>query len=121
MQIFRGVVPTILITQDLWSRLIMLVTNGYFMPGSFMILANPVRRELHKKYIRQCLNNFKDNNGVIQLIGEEFTGPIHFVKFWLDVIREWEKETGQTSHHWIKCHQRCAGYYFRNARLCSCS
>ena len=49
----------------------------------------------HKKYIRQCLNNFKDNNSVIQLIGEEFTGPAHFVKFWLDVIREWEKETGK--------------------------
>jgi len=41
------------------------------------------------------LNNFKDNNGVIQLIGEEFTGPTHFVKFWLDVIKEWEKETGR--------------------------
>jgi len=32
---------------------------------------------------------------VIQLIGEEFTGPVHFVKFWLDVIRDWEKETGK--------------------------
>ncbi|MEP6677448.1 MAG: DUF6298 domain-containing protein, partial [Ferruginibacter sp.] len=28
-------------------------------------------------------------------IGEEFTGPLHFVKFWLDVIRDWEKETGK--------------------------
>ena len=32
---------------------------------------------------------------VIQMIGEEFTGPTHFVKFWLDVIAEWEKETGR--------------------------
>jgi Family of unknown function (DUF6298) len=66
-----------------------------FYAEQFYDLSNPVRRELHKKYIRQCLNNFKDNNGVIQLIGEEFTGPTHFVKFWLDVIREWEKETGK--------------------------
>ncbi len=66
-----------------------------FYAEQFYDISNPVRRELHKKYIRQCLNNFKDNNGVIQLIGEEFTGPIHFVKFWLDVIREWEKETGK--------------------------
>jgi hypothetical protein len=66
-----------------------------FYAEQFYDISNPVRRELHKKYIRQCLNNFKDNNGVIQLIGEEFTGPTHFVKFWLDVIREWEKATGK--------------------------
>lgn len=66
-----------------------------FMAEQFYDISNPVRRELHKKYIRQCLNNFKDNNGVIQLIGEEFTGPTHFVKFWLDVIKDWEKETGK--------------------------
>ncbi|MFC0775242.1 DUF6298 domain-containing protein [Terrimonas alba] len=66
-----------------------------FYAEQFYDISNPVRRELHKKYIRQCLNNFKDNNGVIQLIGEEYTGPVHFVKFWLDVIREWEKETGK--------------------------
>src|SRR5436190_18145787 len=66
-----------------------------FYAEQFYDVSNPVRRELHKKYIRQCLNNFKDNNGVIQLIGEEFTGPTHFVKFWLDVIKEWEKETGK--------------------------
>jgi hypothetical protein len=64
-----------------------------FYAEQFYDLANPVRRELHRKYIRQCLENFKDNNGVIQFIGEEFTGPVHFVKFWLDVIRDWEKET----------------------------
>ncbi len=66
-----------------------------FYAEQFYDISNPVRRELHKKYIRQCLANFKDNNGVIQLIGEEFTGPTHFVKFWLDVIREWKKETGK--------------------------
>ena len=66
-----------------------------FYAEQFYDISNPVRRELHKKYIRQGLNNFKDNNCVIQLIGEEFTGPTHFVKFWLDVIREWEKETGK--------------------------
>ena len=66
-----------------------------FYAQQFYDISHPVRRELHRKYIRQCLNNFKNNNGIIQLIGEEFTGPIHFVKFWLDVIGEWEKETGK--------------------------
>lgn len=66
-----------------------------FYAEQFYDISNPVRRELHKKYIRQCLNNFRDNTGVIQMIGEEFTGPTNFVKFWLDVIRDWEKETGK--------------------------
>ncbi|MGF2411067.1 DUF6298 domain-containing protein [Ferruginibacter sp.] len=66
-----------------------------FLGEQFYDISNPVRRELHKKIIRQCLNNFKDNNGVIQFIGEEFTGPLHFVKFWLDAVKDWEKETGK--------------------------
>jgi hypothetical protein len=66
-----------------------------FMAEQFYDVTNPARRALHKAYIRQCLNNFKSNTGVIQLIGEEFTGPLHFVQFWVDVIAEWEKETGK--------------------------
>ncbi len=62
----------------------------------FYDLSDPVRKELHRKYIRQCLDNFEDNNGVIQTIGFEFTGPLHFVRFWIDVIQEWETETGRT-------------------------
>lgn len=65
-----------------------------FMAEQFYDENNPVRRPLHQAYIRQCLDNFKNNNGVIQLIGAEFTGPRHFVAFWLDVISQWEKETG---------------------------
>ncbi len=66
-----------------------------FMAAEFYDLSNPVRRELHKKYIRQCLNNFASNNGIIHFLSEEYTGPAKFVKFWLDVIKEWEKETGK--------------------------
>jgi hypothetical protein len=29
---------------------------------------------------------------VIQTIGEEFTGPLHFVQFWVNTIAAWEKE-----------------------------
>jgi hypothetical protein len=29
------------------------------------------------------------------LISAEYTGPLHFVQFWVDVIKEWEKETGK--------------------------
>jgi hypothetical protein len=30
-------------------------------------------------------------------VSAEYTGPLHFVKFWLDVIAEWEKETGKNA------------------------
>lgn len=66
-----------------------------FLAEQFYDINHPVRRELHRAYIRQCLNNFKDNSGVIQLISAEYTGPLHFVEFWLDVIAEWEAETGR--------------------------
>ena len=66
-----------------------------FMDEQFYDTTHPVRRELHRAYIRQCLDNFRENTGVIQLTSEEYTGPLHFVEFWLDVIREWEMETGE--------------------------
>lgn len=63
-----------------------------FMAEQFYDTAHVVRRELHRKYIRQCLDNFERNTGVIQMIGEEYTGPLHFVQFWLNTIREWRQE-----------------------------
>ncbi len=66
-----------------------------FMAEQFYDVTHPVRRALHKAYIRQCLNNFTGNTGVIQLISAEYTGPLSFVQFWLDTIQEWERETGK--------------------------
>jgi hypothetical protein len=63
-----------------------------FYADPFYDTTNVVRKKLHKAYIGQCLDNFKNNSGVIQLIGNEFTGPLHFVQFWTDVIDQWEKE-----------------------------
>ncbi|WP_235917353.1 DUF6298 domain-containing protein [Hymenobacter busanensis] len=66
-----------------------------FMAEQFYDVTHSTRRALHRAYIRQCLTNFADQSGVIQLIGEEFTGPLPFVQFWLDTIKEWEQETGK--------------------------
>ncbi|MDR0893270.1 MAG: DUF6298 domain-containing protein [Mediterranea sp.] len=66
-----------------------------FVGDMFYNLDDPVRKALYRQYIRQCLNAFKDNENVIQLTSAEFTGPLHFVQFWLDVIAEWETETGR--------------------------
>ena len=66
-----------------------------FRADMFYDISNPVRRQYYRTYIRQCLSNFADNKNVIQLISAEFTGPLKFVNFWLDVIAEWEAETGK--------------------------
>ncbi len=66
-----------------------------FMAEQFYDINHPVRRELHEKYIRQCLNNFANNSNVLQLTSAEYTGPLQFVEFWLDVVQAWEKETGK--------------------------
>ncbi|MGQ1948226.1 DUF6298 domain-containing protein [Geofilum sp. OHC36d9] len=63
-----------------------------FLAEQFYDVTHPVRRELHKAYIRQCLDNFSDDMPVLHLISAEYTGPLSFVEFWLDVIIEWQEE-----------------------------
>ena len=66
-----------------------------FTATLFYDVTNPTLRQLHRQYIRQSLDAFKGQPNVIHSIGEEFTGPLPFVQFWLDVIAEWEQENGQ--------------------------
>lgn len=66
-----------------------------FVADMFYDVTHPVRRELHRQYIRENLNRFADAPNAVHLISAEFTGPLHFVEFWLDVIAEWERETGR--------------------------
>jgi hypothetical protein len=65
-----------------------------FTATLFYDTINPTMRELHRQYIRQSLDAFKGQPNVIHSIGDEFTGPLSFVQFWIDVIAEWEKENG---------------------------
>jgi hypothetical protein len=62
-----------------------------FQAELFYDVNHPVRRKLHEGYIRQCLDNFTNRANVIQFTSDEFTGPLHFMQFWLDTIAEWEK------------------------------
>jgi hypothetical protein len=66
-----------------------------FMAEAFYDLSHPVRRDLHRRYIRHCLDVLGRCPNVVFQTGEEFTGPLHFVQFWLDTIGEWQKETGR--------------------------
>ncbi len=60
--------------------------------NAFYDISDPTRRELHRIYIYKCLDTLKDNRNVVHLISQEFTGPAHFVLFWLDTIEEWKQE-----------------------------
>jgi hypothetical protein len=66
-----------------------------FMAEAFYDVSHPVRRQLHRAYIRKCLDTLGDNSNVLFVIGEEFTGPLAFMQFWLDTIGDWQKEKGK--------------------------
>ena len=66
-----------------------------FMAEQFYNENDPVLRPLHQQYIRMCLDKLKDQPNVVHLISAEYTGPLHFTRFWLQTIAEWERETGQ--------------------------
>ncbi len=66
-----------------------------YMAEEFYDTTNVIRNPLHRQFIRKSLDNFKNNKNIIHHLGWEYTGPVDFVKFWLDVISEWEKENNQ--------------------------
>src|SRR5688500_5058133 len=55
-----------------------------FLAEQFYDVKNPKRRELHRAFISQCLANHADQRNVIHLISAEFTGPLNFVRLWID-------------------------------------
>ncbi len=65
------------------------------MSDAFYDLSDPAYRALHRAYIRQCLANLADEPNVIHTLSAENTGPLHFMQFWLEVVAEWERETGK--------------------------
>jgi hypothetical protein len=66
-----------------------------FLGKAFYDVKHPVRRALHRAYIRKCLDTLGANRNVIYLTGQEYTGPLEFVQFWLDTAWQWQKETGK--------------------------
>ncbi|MGH7026404.1 DUF6298 domain-containing protein [Brevundimonas sp.] len=60
----------------------------------FWDVSDPVRRDLHRRYIRHTLETLKGRSNVVIGLDPEYTGPLSFVRFWLDEIAAWEAETG---------------------------
>lgn len=57
-----------------------------YMAEQFYDISRPVIREYHSKFIRHNVETFHDNNGVVHSIGMEYTGPLHFMNFWLEEV-----------------------------------
>ncbi len=63
--------------------------------AEFYDITHPVRRTLHRLYIRQCLDAFQDTPNVIHTAGFQFAGPLRFQQFFLDTVDEWQRERGR--------------------------
>ncbi|MEY3000823.1 MAG: hypothetical protein RL648_1037, partial [Verrucomicrobiota bacterium] len=62
------------------------------MAHAFYDLTVPLHKSLHEAYIRHCLNNLKGEPNVIHTLGDEYSGPLPFMQFWLDVIGKWSQQ-----------------------------
>lgn len=71
----------------------------------FYDIDNAAMRRLHKQYIMNMLDAFADQPNVIHSIGEEYTGPYHFTKFWLQTVAEWEAKTGKHALVALSCNK----------------
>lgn len=63
--------------------------------STFYDISHAVRRDLHRRYIFQCLDVLKDNTNIVYGIDREYSGPLSFVQFWLDTIAEWQKKNNR--------------------------
>lgn len=63
--------------------------------NTFYDLTSPVRRDLHRRYIRHALDTIGGHSNVVFGIDREYTGSLEFLQFWLDEIAAWESEHGR--------------------------
>jgi hypothetical protein len=59
-----------------------------FMAEQFYDITHPTRAALHRAYIRHCLASLADQPNVVHTLSAEFSGPLPFAQFWLDVCAE---------------------------------
>lgn len=58
----------------------------YMAEAFYDVDDNPAVRHYHELYIRKMVNTFQGLNGVIHSLGLEYTGPLHFTRFWLQTV-----------------------------------
>lgn len=58
----------------------------YMAEPFYSVDENPAVRKFHEMFIRRTVDEFQGLNGVIHSLGLEYTGPLHFAKFWLETV-----------------------------------
>ena len=58
----------------------------------FYAVDEPEPRAVHERYIRHSLDNLAGQPNVLHTTGDEYTGPLGFVEFWLDAVAAWIAE-----------------------------
>jgi hypothetical protein len=66
--------------------------DEYPAANVFYDVSDPLRRQLHRAYLRHTLDVLRGQPNVVFGIDPEYSGPLPFVQFVLDTIREWERE-----------------------------
>ncbi len=66
-----------------------------FVAEIFYDITHKNRRKLHQKYIQKSLESFENHQNVLHLTSKEYTGPLHFVEFWLDEVENWSENSGK--------------------------
>jgi len=88
-----------------------------FMAEQFYDETDPALRPLHRNYIRMCLDQLKDCPNAVHSVSAEYTGPLHFTRFWLETIAEWEAETGRHVLVALSCTKDAQDSILADARL----
>lgn len=65
-----------------------------FIAEQFYDVTNENIKKLHQGFIEKSLDNFKDYANVLQFTSAEYTGPLTFMQFWIDVISNYKR-----THH----------------------
>lgn len=58
----------------------------YMAERFYDVEQNPAVRHYQELFIQRSVNEFKGLNGVIHSLGLEYTGPLHFTRFWLQTV-----------------------------------
>ena len=66
-----------------------------YMAEQFYDVTNTYRMDLHRGHIRHHLENYPEKAGVLHSASSEYTGPAHFMEFWLNTVADWQRETGK--------------------------
>ena len=58
----------------------------YMAEAFYGVDVNPSVKQFHELFIRRSVNEFEGLSGVIHSLGLEYTGPLHFTRFWLETV-----------------------------------